>query len=220
MSETETVERQVAILSALPDIVPREVEKMYPSSAIGGTCVFTVRVVIDVLRHFRIKTRPTPCAVAVFNDTMVRRCRAEGRFPQSTDEMKQWAREDGSWGLQIGRTGNGPGPLGTRLDAHLVAVTHKTDDSEGVMVDMALQQNSRPQRRMMLEPVIATLPDGFFAEGKPLVAEVGPQGAWARYEYLPEQRGMWTDGADWTDPARRHSVVAEAIRRIEQRLSA
>lgn len=215
--ETETVEQQVAVLSALPDIVPREVEKMYPSHMIGGTCVYTVRVLIDVLRHFGIKARPTPCAVAIFNDVMVRRCRKEGHFPRSMDEMREWSRQDGSWGVQIGRTGESHF---NRLDAHLVAVTHKTDESEGVMLDMALQQNSRPQRRMMLEPVVATLPDGFFADGKPLVAEVGPQGSWARYEYLPEQRGMWTNGADWTDPGRRHATVAEAIRRIEQRLSA
>lgn len=213
------IEREVAILEAARDIVPREVEKMYPNEALQaigrGTCVYTTRVTIDVLRHFGIRSKPTPCAVGVFNEAMVNRVRAEGRFPKDMAEAKVWAKEDGSWGVAIGRTGDSSP---NRLDAHLVVVTHRGEGAEGVMLDLSLPQNSRPMRKMMLEPIIATLPEGFYEDDKPLVCEAG-NGSMVRYQFAPEMRGRWTDGADWHDQARRHTTVQEAIRRIEQRLS-
>lgn len=218
MTLAAEIERDIAIMEAASDIIPREVEKVYPNRMFDGTgtCVFTSRVTLETFRHFGIKGKPVPCHVAIFNAAMVNRVSREGRFPADMTEAKAWGRQDGSWGVSIGKTGN-TNP--SRLDAHLVIVTHEAEDNEGVLCDFALPQNDRPQRKIILQPVLASLPEGFFSDEQPLVVrDLGPQNCAVRYAFEPGERGNW-NGKDWTDPERWRAPVAEVIRRVEQRLS-
>jgi hypothetical protein len=137
----------------------------------------------------------------------------EQRHPVANWEARKWHRQDGSWALGIGDTGN-TDP--TRFDAHLVLLIHGGDYGTmgGVLADLALHQASRPQRDINLEPMVATVPPDFLGGG-PLTVKVGTNVA--RYEHFPEADG-WTMTPDWQDRQRRSRIVERSIATIERKL--
>lgn len=212
----QDIEREVLILTALREIVPNAVERDFPGIQ---TCVLTARVGLEVLRHFGIKARPVPVWAYVFNEHMRRMVNEMGRYPADQREMREWWKKHRAWTLGVGRTGQA---ADDRFDAHLVLMTHRWDDSEGdggVLIDLALGQVSRPQRRIYLEPVVATVPDGFMDEEKlsPLLADSGNNNT-VRYQFYPEKRGEWTHFPDWADQHRRDPIIRRSIEKIDAKL--
>jgi hypothetical protein len=209
----EAVERDVEIISAVVATVPEEMQRDFPPEYGVNTCILSSRVGLEVLRHFKVKVRAVPTKVQVFNESMVRRIGREQRHPVANWEARKWHRQDGSWALGIGDTGN-TDP--TRFDAHLVLLIHGGDYGTmgGVLADLALHQASRPQRDINLEPMVATVPPDFLGGG-PLTVKVGTNVA--RYEHFPEADG-WTMTPDWQDRQRRSRIVERSIATIERKL--
>jgi hypothetical protein len=210
----DAVERDAAVIRALAEHLPGEVERDFPGLQV---CVLSARCGMEVLRHFGIRSRPLAVRVAVYNGAFMRRSAAEGRLPRDDAEARKWTRETGSYAIGVGYPNDqmysGPAP---RLAGHIVLLTHFKDNptDDGVLIDTAITQNSRPRRRMVFKPVVAAVPKGFLG-GKPFAFH-GDQCVF-RYEHHPELR-EWATVPDWCDPIRRDPIIRRTIAKIEREL--
>lgn len=207
------VERIVRILRALTDVVPFEVDKDFPATMGMSTCILSTRVGFEVLRHFGVPKRAIAVSVGVFNRPLVERIGSEGRFPRD-EEMEKWFKQDGSWGLGIGRTGS---VEAGRFDGHmaLLVFPNQDDESGGVLIDLALQQNSRPKKKITLEPMVGTVPKDFL-KGETFITSMND--CVVRYDRLDSDQ--WQLAPDWRDKERREFIVKRSIAKIELTLAA
>jgi hypothetical protein len=208
----EAIRRDVQILNNLLEIAPNEVERVFPDTRV---CILTARVGMETLRHFKIRRRAVPVIVTAFNKAATERIEREGHLPTSQEEIKRWSREDGSWIVGGGGTGAMNRETNS-FDGHVVILAHHDDEEfDGVLLDLALGQMSRPHRDIHLEPLAATAPTGFLGGEAVVVAEMN--GSIVRYRHMPEAT-EWTQAMDWRDPDRRAPIVARIIEKIEARL--
>jgi hypothetical protein len=175
-----------------------------------------------VLRHFGVRIRTIACRVGVFNEAMLLRVDREGRWPTDPGETERWSRQDGSWGVSIGTTGQmivKPDGM-RRYDGHLVLLAHpqaardEESDHGGVLIDLTLHQASRPQKGIQLDPLIATVGKDFLYGG-PYSTVVN--GCGVRYDYMPESMD-WVFTPDWRDTDRRVPIIRRSIERMEAAL--
>jgi hypothetical protein len=207
-----SVERDVAVIAALHAHGPDEIYRDFPGI---NTCILTARVALEILKHYKVRARVVPLKIAVFNEKMVERIGREGRPPKDEEESARWATEDGSWGLGIGHSGL---VMENRYDGHLAVLVHyDVDDPEigGLLMDLAIQQASRPQRGIVLEPLIATVPANFTA-GEHFMASCN--GCVVKYDYFPEST-LWTEAPDWRDPDRRAPIIERLRKTIDLHLA-
>jgi hypothetical protein len=211
----EAVERDIAVIAALHTHVPDEVYRDFPGI---NTCILTARIVLDLLKHYKVSARVVPVQLAIFNEKMVARIGREGRFPKDVAESEKWAGEDGSWGLATGYTGQ---MMGNSYDGHLVVLVHynvRDDDEDigGILLDLTIQQQSRPHRGIILEPLIATVPERFLS-GEQFMASCN--NVVVKYVYFPESM-VWTQAADWRDSGRRDPIIARIRKKVDRELAA
>lgn len=212
------VNRQVKVAALLPVVVPDEVDKDFREAPTTiNTCILSSRVGFDVCRHYGIRVRAIPTSVQVFNGACVERVKSEGHWPRDQEEMQKWGSEDGSWAVGIGRTGIvRPGGY----DAHLVLLTFYTEPDErtdGLLIDLALHQSSRPRHHINLQPHSTLTPAGFLRGEEALVLDQA--GSWVKYGYYPEAVA-YREAPDWLDKPRREFVVKRSIAKIDLALAA
>lgn len=128
----------------------------------ADSCIASTRVACDVMRRLGYKAEPMSVQVTVCNPAMVRKMKEIGRYP-TWEEFDKWTAEDGAWNVQIG--GRFPNEVG--WVCHLVAIIN-----DQVLVDLSLDQASRPHRQMELRPYATTVTEAFL-KGENLVREVG-----------------------------------------------
>lgn len=195
------IDRAANVIEAIRLYARPEILKDYTrESCIGGT-----RIVFDVLRHYKLKPRAIPVYVRIFNAALLKHVR-NGEVP-TTEDVQGWSGLDGSWSVGIGGTGVvKPG----HWDGHLVALAMGT-----VLVDVSLDQATRPRFNIHMEPITAAVPENFVA-GDPLVLDVN--GCAVRYEAHPEDMS-WTQAAGWRREEPRKAVVERVIAKVESHLS-
>lgn len=138
------------------------------------TCILHTRVAVDTLRAFNIRARPLACRLMVLNAAYARRSNQLGRM-LDPDEMLP---EEHSIGIGFGR-GEMPG-----YDAHVVAVV-----DERYILDLTLDQASRPQREISLRPGHFPAPREFLSGAEPFVFDA-PDGTRVHYAAVPDDRGF------------------------------
>ncbi|HWN96914.1 MAG TPA: hypothetical protein VNT99_17935 [Methylomirabilota bacterium] len=109
------------------------------------SCIASTRVALLVLHRFGIRAVAMPCKVKVFNPMYWKRIR-EGVSDISKHLPGEW-----SVGIGYGYGPTQPGRMA--FNGHLVAVT---DPSRGVMVDLSIDQISRPNKGIFFQPLAGT----------------------------------------------------------------
>lgn len=105
------------------------------------SCLASTRIGIEFLRHFGYTARPLAVRVEIANAEMLR-CQAEG-IPDDQ------ALEQGAWVVGI----DGSDVIeGSGWDGHLVFTV------EGYVMDLSLDQASRPAKGIELSPLLAEIP--------------------------------------------------------------
>lgn len=164
------------------------------------SCIACTRIALDVLAHFGVPAEPLPCRVVVFNPAMKARCEREGRIPDVT-ELDLWIEQDGAWSVGLGFANGQPG-----YDGHLVALAHGR-----WLLDLSLDQASRPARGIELRPLVAEVTPAFLSGQERLF--VDPNGCALWYERIDNAKHLVAP--DWTDQARRVELVAALILALE-----
>lgn len=195
------VDRAVEVIEAIRLYARPEILKDYtPESCIAGT-----RITFDVLRHYGLRPRAIAAHVRIFNAALLKHIQ-DGEMP-TTEDVQGWSGLDGSWSVGIGGTGvKKPG----HWDGHLVALSMNS-----VLIDVTLDQATRPRFKIQMEPVVATAPEDFLA-GAPLVFELN--GCAVRYTAQPEDMS-WTQAGGWRREEPRRAVVERVIAKVERHLS-
>lgn len=209
------IERDAAVIALLTEAVPREIDRDFPPELGLSICILGARVGHEVLRHYGIGCRTLACQLTVFNEAMVSRVGREAHMPKDDAEMKRWAREDGSW--SVGTGGEGVNTPQGRFDGHVVSLAFpgKIPEVDGVLIDLSLQQQSRPQRKIVLEPLTTVAPRGFLGGEEVCIAEM--HGCICRYRHLPDSFD-WCKVPDWRDAGRRHFIIERSIAKIDAAL--
>jgi hypothetical protein len=161
------------------------------------TCIAHTRVAPIVARQAGYRAEPLACQLVVLNGKAFARATELGR-ELTADEYQDG---DGMWSLGIGY-GQSPGTKG--YDAHVVTIVERK-----YVLDLTLDQATRPQHDIHLRPGWFPMPDGFMAgDSAPGVVN----GSFVRYTAMPEDRKFLTV-PDWvlirpSDPIVRRVTTA------------
>lgn len=166
-------------------------------------CIAATAVGIAVLRKIGYEAEPVPVRVSIHNAAYRANIQA-GRVVACTEEEMN-AFGDGSWSIGIGygkRQGGYPG--------HLIIKTRAPGTSDW-LVDLTLQQASRPTRDIRLKPVYRPWPEGI-AKGR-----YGPgidvNGSAVFYQYHPDDRdaAVYLTSRDWVNTGRHYEPIEQIL---------
>lgn len=175
------------------------------------SCIASTAIGIKVLKRFGVEAWPVPVDLHIYNNTfidMINHFDELGREP-TKQEQKEWLMK-GAWTIQIDRNDRDP-------DNH---VGHLVIGIDGHLLDLSLDQASRPHKQIHLEPMAipATARNFYAHEGDRFTYEVLP-GCVVKYMYHPENQVPFTS-PDWTRADERYHHVVERIEdRIRTRLT-
>ena len=171
------------------------------------SCIISTRVAVEVMKQLGYAAYPQSVACSVYNAAMVKRIQKLG-WPSSQEEFQAWIKEDPSiWSVAIGH--RHPGETG--FVGHLVAIIEKN-----ILVDLSLDQASRPQYNMELCPYARIVTDEFL-KGEKSVAIVNDMAI--AYEITNESD--WKLSSNWTDKRQYEPLVAAVLdkMKVEQMVS-
>lgn len=120
------------------------------SGAIRQSCVASAKITTEVLRSLDIYARPMTASVLVATGGWFTRAEKEGRFPRR-DEADQWWEEDRAYSLGVAYD---PEPSEGAFSGHMIVLA---GEGARYLVDPSLDQLSRPQRDLPLDPVYLDL---------------------------------------------------------------
>lgn len=173
------------------------------------SCIASTAVAIDVLNHFGFPAEPLPVRVCVYNEAMVKRIEAEG-FPEGSNTTRQWNAQDGSWGVAVGY----PPDDQSRSSGY---IGHLTALSYHFLIDLSIDQASRPPRSIHLQPIAIRIPESFPHQDPEFT--VIQNGCLLLYKarLLDTQ---YRKSKDWSISARRARAVAAIKDKIRRELQA
>ena len=195
----EVIEVRHAALSTIAKITREECRTVWGSR----TCIITTRVLIQVLEYFGQPARPQPVIVAVINQAAIDYLDQHPGTPPD-----EWPPQ--AWSVGVNGTGIS-NPATKNWDGHLVALL---DDATGEhwLIDASLDQLSRPERGIELEPAVLLLNRPWDGRRE---SWTSPYGALI-YEATPTP-GDWRHSPDWrSQRAQVQRVAGAAIRRLRE----
>lgn len=214
--DDRVIQRDVHIINSLVAVAPGEIERDFPIEFGIQTCILASRIGMQVLKHYKVRCRAIPCDLTIYNAAFVERISVEGRMPKDDREAKKWSKQDGSWAL--GTSGTGRSNAQGRFDGHVVIMAYhnvEAGDTDGVLIDLALFQMSRPSRDINLQAVAASTPKGFMEGDMRSIAVVNRCFVYHR-RLLDSTDWMRTN--DWLDKERRHFIIERTIAKIDSSL--
>lgn len=168
------------------------------SSFRKDSCIASTAISIKVLHHFGIKAFPVPVHMDVFNRMYVKMIEEVGIGTDlSKEEQLAWV-EKGAWSVGVEDDSVG----------HVVACTKK------VLIDLSIDQATRPARGIFLEPLAIEVQETFFG-GEPAFTAMND--SLIRYMTNPG-RDNFLQSKDWTDGSRHEKQVAKTIEVLEKEM--
>lgn len=163
------------------------------------TCILQTRVGISALALMRIPARPLPVKCVVMNAPYRKHVfeRPREEHDTLTPEEVEAIKATGAWSVQLGL---GPNPLDVRprYDGHLLMVV-----KDRWVVDLSLDQASRPDRDINLHPFVIDAPA--FARGKTPFLPVMFGGTSVVYTH--HDNHTYLNAPDWTMVGEREPLV-------------
>lgn len=159
-------------------------------------CLNATRITIEVCNNFGVSARPMVCHSMVMNEAAMRYAEKHGGFPQTRSEMPEDA-----WVVSA------KGPLLWKPDSfggHLVAIVG------GWLVDAASGQFSRPEKNIVLPPVmVMPTTSGFLQGSRPLVFMNDGAKTVVTHRALPDDRSY--EGTPGFGDSTHNLEIASAI---------
>lgn len=150
------------------------------------SCIASTRVGIEVLKRFGITAEAIPVKVMVYNEPLWKRMTA-GSFDGTFND------EDWSVGIGMGYDPRRRPEDG--FNGHLVIKT------EGLLVDLAIDQASRPEKGLPIESLVVPWPQTWGIRPFRFCL------AGCYYDYSPSENGAYQDAPDWKESDRWTSTV-------------
>lgn len=191
--------REIKIIDLLVKIARPKILKHFRTDS----CIASTRIAIDVLAHYHIAAAPRPCRVFVSTPKLWERI--------STDTFEKPFRP-GEWSIGIGYPG-APLPPGHERGflGHMVALIE--DGPNDILVDLSLDQASRPKRGFVLEPASIRLP----REWRKEKLSIRTPSFILLYELI--ENDVYLTSKDWLNPDRTHRIVANVISLIDKKIA-
>lgn len=164
------------------------------------SCIASTAISIKVLQHFGIHAWALPVHMTAFNQTYIEMMeKLQGREGDEVpvEEQQYWL-DRGAWSIEVEDSSVG----------HVVACTKK------VLIDMSIDQATRPAKNIFLEPLTMELRPGFF-EGELNFTEMNE--TLVAYQANPG-RTTFLESKDWTDALRHDRLVDEIIEVMEKEM--
>lgn len=164
-----------------------------------NSCIASTRLAVEYLRGKGIRADALAVEVLAFSPAMARRVEEHGGVPDE-ETFEEWCREDEKvWSIGLGVPH--PALEEEGFVGHVVCMVENK-----WLLDLSIDQASRPERDMPLEPLYALASENILA-GKPSVLR-HPSGITLEYGPRPEDRSFLT-APDWTKKERFKKVLAE-----------
>lgn len=143
-------------------------------------CINATRVLIDVLGHFKVKAVPLSVNCVVHNKLLVDFLKEHGGG--GTEEELDVAYANGAWGVRIDeKVPEEPGGWA----GHLVAIVQ-----DKWLVDASAGQLSRPDKGILLPPILLSPASRRFLKGSQMCVLDGPAGAVLLYKAKPSDKSF------------------------------
>lgn len=185
-----------AIPEQILDAVVAEVRPIILTAFRKDSCIVSSRIGQEVLAYFGVKAEARACIVQAMNPG----CWAAYERGEEPD----WP--GGDWGVVIGKPGEPEEP--GRVNYHVAL-----EVEGGFLLDLSIDQASRPHKGIPLEPFWAPI-IGDLHNGHTHVLE-RDDGCVITYRLLDRD---FSQAPDWKDRARRKPLVGQAIRQVRSRL--
>lgn len=194
MNDAEMIER-------LCDVLPA---KLRSYGYEPWTCVLHTRAGMDVCKALGLNAKPLPVKCLAFNAEYVRRTVELGRQP-TPSETNEWF-EAGAWAVGAGVRGATQAPNGrVGYNGHLVLAV------EGRwLVDLSLDQFSRPEKNMTLRHGYHEAPDFIAGTTQDFIFDVNG----THVVYVQHDDRAYLRAPDWLEPKRDDPWVIETINEL------
>ena len=167
------------LLLALPQVVAPVVEHWQPEPL---SCVLNCKVALDALARFGVKAAPLCVDVGAFNAQAWRLYNAD--VP-----VDQWPADAYSIGTDAGLPVD---PANGKWSGYLVLIAGDR------LIDVSLDQLSRPAYGIVLEPRTVGFQTGWGKDGDQLGVEIPPRGVMVKY-VVNATADTWRRAPDWQD---------------------
>jgi hypothetical protein len=155
-----------------------------------------------VFHTIGIHAEPFSCRVVIFNRPFVDKSKREGRIPQTPAEVHEWTSDGVSWSLGVGW----PATHLNGWPGHLVAMVGDT------LVDASIEQANRPEKGIVLPPVLAAKAPEPFRLGREKFYLHSPDGLLI---YEPIKDRSWKNAPDWINPKRHRRAILRILTLLE-----
>jgi hypothetical protein len=187
-----------ALFNLLCGFGRQEILRSYNSDS----CIISTAVALDVLQHFGFHACPLSVRTTIYNAAAVD-CMKKRLLPRP-DQIKEWADKYGSWTVGIG-FGERQSPA--KWPGHLVAL------HEDTLIDLSLDQATRPKYEMNLTPMFGKTSLAF-VEGDEKEVWIKEDGCVITYQRTYNE--SFSKSPDWSDRKRRRAIVLSIIQRAEE----
>lgn len=156
----------------------------------ANSCVATVRVTIDVLKYFGVLAKPVPVRVFILNAAAARIAEEQGMEElQRVVQVQEPSDVGGPWTLGLGHDDGTPGA------GHVVVAIVQ----ERTMLDLSLDQASRPLKNLKFEPLVATVdnPAWFTVAGEQVAYEIPQTDGNAALLYTHAEGHRYRQSPNW-----------------------
>lgn len=164
------------------------------------SCIASTKVAVKVLSHFKIPVRPKCFSVEIMNPKY-RELFDQQHCHPTKENGDAWLAQ-GAWEIAI--DGHTPDSSG-----HVVAIV-----ADKFLLDLSLDQASRPHKNLKLEPALLPLPDNW--SGQPVLLYEEPDGMRLMYHRVDNEN--YRKANDWCISERTTPVAKDIIRLIERKL--
>lgn len=201
--QTDAKESLEVVLEAFAAVAREEILRV----AGPDSCILSTRVAIAALARYGVRAEPC-LSRAVLSNSSYRRfaCafhRAHGRLPR-TSELPQDA-----WAVGIGGGSDAP------FTEHLVALVRRR-----ALVDPSAEQANRPQRGIVVPPVVVLTPvSRAFMRGQETADALFGDTHVSYCRVRTHGRGTdYTASRDWTDSGQWRPIARRVTRRMDEML--
>lgn len=175
----------------------------FPGMALDN-CVMSSRIAYELFKYYGLNPKPLAVSVTVGNPRYTELLGLHGP-PTSREQLDEWVAQGA---FCMGITGHRKAPPKPGYwNGHLVTVCEDT------LLDLSLDQCSRPQHNMEVEELYARVPQRFL-EGSERAVFIHATGCVVIYEIEPWNEG-WKGASDWEFVAAYQHVIDEIIGEIE-----
>jgi hypothetical protein len=187
--------RQDKICQLLCDIGREELLKHFTVDS----CIASTKVAIKVLSHFRMNARPLSVGLEIRNTVFQQLVQETGGPPPNNDVAQEWLKK-GAWSVCVAPD---------KVDiGHVVAIVMNE-----CLLDLSLDQASRPNKGIVMKPGVGVLPSGFWRDGVAYMIN----GCSVVYWPVKENEIFRTSN-DWRIGSRTTPIAKEIIRQIQRKL--